>query len=376
MTEPNPLKAPGLEYKALLWVVLGATLLFAVILWPFFGALCWAVFIAIVFWPLNRRFLMNSRGQPRMAALGTVVTILVIVILPIALIAANIAQEASAFIGKMRSGDIRLDEWAQRILESLPAWIRNTLDHIGIADLADVQDQLLSMLGANGHAITSRAFSIGHLTFDFVLAFFVMVYLLYFLFRDGERLTHEFARTIPLREEHTSRLLTQFATVVRATVKGNLAVALVHGVLGGLGFVVAGVPEALLWGTAMAFFSLIPAIGAFLIWGPVVAWIFFTGATVKAIAVALWCALVVGTVDNFVRPALVGRDTRIPEWLILVATLGGIGVFGLNGFVIGPVIAAIFLVSWQMLAEARRPQRVPNDQEGGADAGDDSGAGR
>ncbi|HVZ44996.1 MAG TPA: AI-2E family transporter [Ramlibacter sp.] len=345
--------APELEFKSLLWLVLGATLLFALVLWPFFGALCWALFIAIVFWPLHRHLKKRMGGRGSLAAAASLFTILTIVILPVVLIVAQITQEATVFVGRMRSGEFSIATWWQRALDALPQWLRGTLDNFGLADLGELQDRLLSVLGDSGHEITSRAFSIGHFTLAFVLGFFVMVYVLFFLFRDGERLAHEVARAVPLQPHHTQTLFDQFARVVRATVRGGITVAVVHGALCGLAFAVLGVPQALLWGTAMAVLALLPAVGSPMIWGPVALWFFFNGAVVKAVGLAVWCVVVVGVADNFLRPLLVGRDTRIPEWLVLVATLGGIVVFGLNGFVIGPVIAAVFLVSWDMLAETR-----------------------
>jgi predicted PurR-regulated permease PerM len=153
--------------------------------------------------------------------------------------------------------------------------------------------------------------------------------------------------------------MTQFATVVRATVKGNIVVALVQGALGSLAFWVLGLPGAVLWGAVMALLSLLPAVGAAMVWLPVALYYFFAGEIVKGVGLTVWGALVIGLVDNFLRPILVGRDTRLPDYLVLVATLGGIVVFGLNGFVIGPVIAAVFLVSWEMLAAARQQTTAP-----------------
>lgn len=358
MTTPNPLKTPELEFKSLLALVLAATLLFLLILWPFFGAVCWAVFLAIVFWPMHRHMLKGSHGRPNMAAAASLTVILLIVILPLALVAASITQEASVFVGKLRSGEIQLGVYFERAVAALPAWLRGILERFGIAEFNLLQQKILASLGASGQQLTSRAFSIGQGTLDFAIGFFVMLYVVFFLFRDGDRLAEKIAKTIPLREEHTERLLKQFATVVRATVKGNIVVALVQGALGGLAFLVLGLPGPMLWGAVMALFSLLPAVGAFLIWAPVAAYFFFTGELVKATGLSLWGALVIGLVDNFLRPILVGRDTRIPDWLVLVATLGGIVVFGLNGFVIGPVIAAVFLVSWDMLASAKKQTSV------------------
>lgn len=359
MSSPNPLRTPELEFKALLVLVLVATLLFALILWPFFGAVCWAVFIAIVFWPLHQRFLRGSKGRPNVAALASLIVILLVVILPMALLIASITEEASVMVGKLRSGEIQLATLFQKFTAALPEWARGILQRFGMSDLGLLQQKILDALGNSSQVVTSRVLGIGQVTLDFIVAFFVMLYIVFFLFRDGQRLTRGIARSIPLHPQHTARLMTQFATVVRATVKGNIVVALVQGALGGAAFFVLGVPGAVLWGAVMALLSLLPAVGAVLVWAPVAAYFFFSGDLVKAIGLTLWGAVVIGLVDNVLRPILVGKDTRMPDYLVLVATLGGIVVFGLNGFVIGPVIAAVFLVSWDMLARAREePARL------------------
>ncbi|GAB3774212.1 AI-2E family transporter [Ramlibacter monticola] len=359
MSSPNPLKNPNLEFKSLLLLVLAATLLFLLILWPFFGAICWAIFIAIVFWPMHQRFVQGSHGRRNMAALASLTVILLIVILPLAMVAASIAQEASLVVEKMRSGEIQFTEYFRRFIAALPEWARAVLHRFGMTDLAALQQRMMAAVGASGQVLTSRVVGLGQVTLDFIVAFFVMLYMLFFLFRDGEQISQGIARAIPLHPQHTRRLLTQFATVVRATVKGNIVVALVQGTLGALAFGVLGLTGAVLWGAVMALLSLLPAVGAAMVWGPVALYYFFTGAVVKGIGLALWGAVVIGLVDNVLRPILVGKDTRMPDFLVLVATLGGIVVFGLNGFVIGPVIAAVFLVSWEMLASARQQAMMP-----------------
>jgi predicted PurR-regulated permease PerM len=358
MSSPNPLKNPELEFKALLVLVLIATVLFALIVWPFFGAVCWSVFIALVFWPMHQRFLKGSHGRKNMAALASLTVIVLIVILPFTMVVFSITQEASALVQKLRSGEIQIGTFFQSILQALPEWARSTLQRFGVNDLGLLQKKLLDSLGNSGQMLTSRALGIGQVTLDFVVAFFLMLYVLFFLFRDGEKLSRGIARSIPLQPQHTERLLTQFATVVRATVKGNIVVALVQGALGALAFFVLGVPGAMLWGAVMAVLSLLPAIGAVLVWAPVAAYFLFTGEPIKGFGLAAWGAIVIGLVDNLLRPKLVGKDTRMPDYLVLVATLGGIVVFGLNGFVIGPVIAAIFLISWEMLASARQQNTI------------------
>jgi predicted PurR-regulated permease PerM len=358
MSSPNPLKTPELEFKSLLFLVLAATALFALILWPFFGAVCWAVFITLVFWPLHQRFLRGSHGRRNMAALATLTVILLIVILPMALLGASVAQEASMVVEQLRSGKIQISDYFLRFVNALPEWARSILHRFGMADLQLLQQKIMATIGTSGQALTSRVVGIGAVTLDFVVAFFVMLYIMFFLFRDGEQLTRSIARAIPLHPQHTRRLFTQFATVVRATVKGNVVVALVQGALGALAFWVLGLPGAVLWGAVMALLSLLPAVGAALVWGPVAAYYLFSGDLVRGIGLIVWGTIVIGLVDNVLRPIMVGKDTRMPDYLVLVATLGGIVVFGLNGFVIGPVIAAVFLVSWDMLASARQQASI------------------
>ncbi len=185
---------------------------------------------------------------------------------------------------------------------------------------------------------------------------FVMLYLLFFLLRDGKALSAQAAQALPLKPRHTQRLLAQFATVVRATVKGNVVVALVQGTLGGLAFWVLGINGPLLWGALMALLSLLPAVGAAMVWGPVAAYLLSTGSLLSALGLTAWGVLVIGLVDNVLRPILVGKETRLPDYLVLIATLGGLAAFGLNGFVIGPVIAAIFLATWEIFVEMRQEQ--------------------
>lgn len=366
MSEPNPLKTPELEFKSLLALVLVASLLFGAILWPFFGSVCWAVFIALVFWPLHRRMVAGSGGQPNLAAAASVAAIVLIVILPLALVAGTVAQEAAAFVGRLRSGELRLDDVFDRVVQALPHWVRSLLERFGLTDLSDLYEKLRDGLGASGHTLTARAFSIGHGTLEFIVGFFVMLYLLFFLLRDGQRLVDTILRASPLRQEHTMRLLGQFATVVRATVKGNVVIAIVQGALGGIAFAVLGVPGPALWGAVMAVLALLPHITA-VVWAPVALWLLFKGETLQGLGLIAWGVLVIGLVDNLLRPILVGKDTRMPDYLVLLATLGGLAVWGLNGFVIGPVIAAVFLVSWEMLAAAREepvpPEPGAQDQD-------------
>ncbi|HSV35731.1 MAG TPA: AI-2E family transporter [Ramlibacter sp.] len=360
MNPNDPLNSPVLQGKALLWLVLLITVLLFVVLWPLSGAISWAIFMAIVFSSLQDRCVAVCRGRRGWAAFGTLVVIVVSVLLPMALLTASITQEATAFYERVRSGEIQVGQFFQRGIDALPGWARTALDRFGLADLGAVQRKLVDALGQSGQALTARAFSIGQNTLDFVLNFFVMLYVLYFLLRDGKGLAVQATQSLPLKPEHSRRILNQFAVVVRATVKGNVVVALVQGALGWLAFSVLGITGALLWGALMAVLSLLPAVGAALVWGPVAVYLLSTGAIWSAAGLTAWGVLVIGLVDNVLRPILVGKETRMPDYLVLVATLGGLAVFGLNGFVIGPVIAALFIVAWDIFAEARQDEGAPH----------------
>lgn len=216
---------------------------------------------------------------------------------------------------------------------------------------------MTSNLVKGGQILAPQALSIGINTFDFTISLGIMLYLLFFLLRDGRTLAEQIKETVPLRTDQKSALFAQFADVVRATVKGGILVAIAQGALGGLAFWFLGVHAPLLWAVLMAFLSLLPAIGAGLVWVPVAIYFLATGAIWQGVGLIAYGVLVIGLVDNVLRPFLVGKDSKLPDYVVLISTLGGIEVFGLNGFVIGPLIAAIFMVSWEIFSASRRTSR-------------------
>jgi len=172
--------------------------------------------------------------------------------------------------------------------------------------------------------------------------------------RDGHQLVRRLREAIPLELDVKRSLATKFATVIRATVKGNIVVAMVQGALGGFIFWALDLQAPVLWGVLMAFLSLLPAVGAAVVWLPVAVYLLLTGSVVQGGVLIAFGVLVIGLVDNVLRPILVGKDTKMPDYVVLLSTLGGISLFGLNGFVIGPVIAAMFMAAWDLLVSARR----------------------
>ena len=170
----------------------------------------------------------------------------------------------------------------------------------------------------------------------------------------GSILSRRIREAMPLRDEQQRALVSKFTAVIRATIKGTIVVAIVQGALGGLIFWYLGVYAPVLWAVMMTFLSLLPAIGTALVWLPVAIYFLVTGAIWRGVVLIAYGMLVIGLVDNFLRPILVGKDTKIPDYVVLIATLGGIAIFGFNGFVIGPVIAAMFMAVWDIVATSRR----------------------
>src|SRR5665647_566008 len=332
-----------IEDNAFLLLIIAVSLAFAWILLPFFGAVLWGTVIATLFVPLHRRLLASTGQRQNLAAALTVVIIIAIVILPMTLIAASLTQEALSVYGKVQSGEMDPVRFFKQVHDASPAWASTLLDRFGLESLGAVQEKLSAGLMAGSQYIATQALSIGQGTFDFIANLFVMLYLLFFLLRDEEALSRRVKDAIPLRAEQKRDFLLKFTIVIRATVKGDMLVALLQGTLGGLIFWFLGIGAPLLWGVVMAFFSLLPAIGAGLIWIPVAVYLLATGAIWQGVVLIAFGALIIGLVDNFLRPILVGKDTKMPDYVVLISTLGGLATFGLNGFVIGPVIAAMFL---------------------------------
>jgi predicted PurR-regulated permease PerM len=229
------------------------------------------------------------------------------------------------------------------------------LNRSGLTNLEAVQARLSGFLTSGAQLAAAQALALGQNTFEFVIALFVMLYLLFFLLRDGDILSRRIREAIPLRPERHRNLVGRFTTVIRATIKGNLVVALVQGALGWLIFLILGVGAPVLLGVLIALLSLLPAVGAPVVWAPVAIYLFATGSVWQAITLTVFGALVIGSADNILRPILVGKDTKLPDYVVLISTLGGIAVFGINGFVIGPVIAALFVAVWEIFAAAPPP---------------------
>jgi predicted PurR-regulated permease PerM len=344
-----------------LLLIIAVSLAFAWIVWPLYGAVLWGVVAAIVFAPLHRKLLRSLGQQRNLAALVTVLAIVAIVILPLTLVGASLLQEASTLYQRIQTGELDLVLLFRRALDGLPAWAAGMVRRSGLTSLGAAQEQLSAGLLKSSQFLAAQAVNIGQSTFDFIVNLCVMLYLLFFLLRDGDALSERIKSAVPLSAEQKNALFRKFTIVIRASVKGDMLVALLQGMLGGLIFWLLGVTTPLLWAVLMAFLSLLPVVGAGLVWMPVALYFLATDAVWQGVVLIAYGAIVIGLVDNILRPILVGKDTKMPEYVVLISTLGGIATFGLNGFLIGPVIAAMFIAAWDIFPAVRQGTHKASD---------------
>jgi predicted PurR-regulated permease PerM len=345
--KPPPIPAQrGNRTVTLLLVAVSAA--FVWVLLPFYSAIMWAAIVALLFAPVYRRLLARMKHRRTPAALLTVLVVVLIAVIPFAFITASLAREAAAVVRHVQSGEIDIGALFRGMYAALPTWITSLLDRFGLADFDTLQRWLANAASQASRVIAGQALSIGQDTFEFIVGLFVMLYLAFFFIRDGDAIVRGCMRALPLASEDKQELLHTFTGVVRATVKGNVLVAAVQGALGGIAFWFLDVRGALLWAVLMAFLSLLPAVGAGLVWLPVALYLLMTGALWQGVGLIAYGVLVIGLVDNVLRPVLVGKDTQMPDYLVMITTLGGMALIGINGFVVGPAVAAMFIAGWHL----------------------------
>jgi predicted PurR-regulated permease PerM len=339
-----------------------ATVAFFGLLAEFVQPIFWAATLAILFYPVFMRFMRLTRQRSSVAALLTLIVICITVIIPSWFIATAVVSEAGAFYNRVQSGEVnpaRVLEWAR---SSLPL-MNDALDRLGITP-EEIKTNLSSLAVKGSQFVGSLAITAGQNAVRFTVMFFLMLYVLYFFLRDGDYLLQQIIHALPLGDDRERALFAKFAEVSRATVKGTLVIGLVQGALGGSIFYMLGIDNAVFWGAVMVVMSLLPVIGAGLVWGPAALFMLANQQYMDAGILAVFGVLVIGLVDNLLRPRLVGRDTRMPDYLVLLSTLGGLTVFGASGFVIGPVIAALFLTLWVMFAREFNGLDIGSDGSG------------
>lgn len=344
-----PTSDPATRFRSafVLLLALAVTAAFLLTIQGFLMSLLVAVVLTGLCRPIDRRLLKAIGARPSASAALTVLSLTLFLFVPMFLLAVlvagqalEISETAQPWVTEQLASRSGPDAATGLVLpEILQPYEPRIIEKAG--ELAGSIGGFL--VGALAHATRG--------TVTFIFLSFVTLYATFFFLRDGQQLLDRLLRVMPLSPEHEERMVAQFLSVSRATVKGTLVIGIVQGGLAGLAFAIAGIGGAAFWGVVMAVLSIIPGLGTAVIWVPAVIYLLTTGQTVAGIALAIWCGAVVGTADNVLRPTLVGRDTQMPDLLILLSTLGGLMLFGAVGIVVGPLVAALFMTVWDIYLE-------------------------
>jgi predicted PurR-regulated permease PerM len=377
LSGPLPAHPAGLRLTArgtvihnvsFLLLVALTTVAFLALIGGFLMPVFWAAVLATVFFPLQSRYVVALGGRRSLAALTTMLTIITLVVVPLFLVGLAMSREAVELHDQITSGAIDLKA-PLRFLRRITPVASDYLGGFGV-DVEGLTQRLSTSAVAVSQFVAARALGIGQDVLRITALFFLTLYILFFFLRDGRRLVATLIRVLPLGDVRERQLLTKFAEVSLATIKGTLVVGVVQGAIGAVLFSALGIPAPVFWGTLMAVFSVLPAVGPGLVWLPAAVILLGMGQIVKGIILMAAGVLVIGLVDNVLRPILVGRDTQMPDYLVLLATLGGLAVFGVSGFVIGPVLAAFFLVVWEMFAQEYAERTTMHGERATIEAGE------
>lgn len=351
----SPPLHPG-RFRAvfLLLLVLGISLLFLEMIRTFLTALFLGAILSGLMYPAYRTLRRWFGGREGLASFAAVGLFVILLIGPV-----------TAFLGIVANQAVQVTQSAGPWIENMQAQLRQPggvdelLDRIPWLDsLRPYQEQLLQKLGevagSVGGLVVDWLAGVTTATVRVVFLLLLMLYAMFFFLKDGRGVLHKVLYYLPLSDEDERRMLDRFVSVTRAMVKGTFLIGIVQGALAGLAFWVVGIPSAAFWGTVMAVLSIVPGIGSALVWLPAAIYLLASDQIVPGIGLILWCGLVVGTLDNLMRPWLVGRDTRMPDLMILLGTLGGLIAFGMAGVLIGPIVAALFITVWELYGESFR----------------------
>jgi predicted PurR-regulated permease PerM len=328
-----------------LLMALGITALFLAMIQQFLMALFLAGLFSALARPLFLRFESRFGGRRHLASAATLLVMAVLVLIPLTILigivvaqAIEITQAVTPWVKTQLASPDAFSEGMQRLPfyeEILP--LRNLL-----------LEQAGEAVSATSKFVVGGLSSLTLGTLNFVLMAFVILYSMFFLQMDGDKVVEKILYYLPLKAADEHIMLKKFTSVTRATLKGTLVIGILQGGLAGAAFAVAGIDNWVFWGTVMVVLSIIPAVGSALVWIPACIFLALQGQVGTAIGLGVFCGLVVGSLDNILRPILVGRDTQMHELLIFLSTLGGIVMFGFSGIFIGPLIASFFISIWEM----------------------------
>lgn len=305
---------------------------------PFMGVLAWAIVLVIVFYPLHKK-IASRIGRRSLSALVSCVLVVLVFVLPLTMLVVAVIQELGKVVPNLPTNLSELLSRQPAILGSLSQWMQARL---GI-DILGLQDFFIQQFRNLSERLLGASFSlVGNIVTSIVKAFFV-IFTMYYLFRDADKIVNKLPDALPLSREQSEALIFRTQQVVSASVYGVVTIAALQGLFAGLAYWILGIPSPVLWAVLTAFVCMIPIAGSFLVWVPLAIYLIVTGHWTKAVLLIIWGALVISTIDNLLRPKLVGNQTKLHELFIFFSVLGGISVFGLLGIVLGPVVLAITL---------------------------------
>ncbi len=346
-----------MEYKSFIWLLVIVSFAFLVLMFPFFGIIFWSVAITIIFSKLQDYFVKITK-RPNIATIMTLLVTIFIVVLPFLFIASEFLEQGLAVYQGVTTGAIDVNAYFESIKTSFPI-VREYMDKMNV-NPEGLQEKLTEFIIFASKYIGQQAVSIGAETLNIIAQVGLLLYIAFFTLRDKKFIIQILHKALPLGDRREAILFEKITEVTKATINGSLVVALVQGMLGGFIFWFLDVQAPILWGGVMTLLSLVPMIGAGLVWGPVAIYFFATGDITSAIILSVFGVGVIGLVDNVLRPILVGRDTRLPDYLVLLSTLGGFGLLGMNGFVVGPLVAVLFITCWDIFI---REYNIEEDRE-------------
>ena len=352
-------RAVGLRRAFLIILVLAVSALFVAVVWPFLKPLLLAALLAALFHPFYRWVTRMLRGRRSLSAVVTLIILFILIVGPL-----------SAFVGLVVKQAATLSDealpWLQQHFGAAASF--NAHDWLArqfpaLSDYIPPQEQLVQNAGvaakSAGGFVVSLLTRMTAGTATFVLDLFIMAYAMFFFFKDGRAMIEQMLYYVPLSRADKTRMLEQFTSITRATLKGTLLIGIIQGTLAGLGFWLAGIDGAAFWGTLMAILSILPAVGAPVVWVPAGIYLLLSGRVVTGLVLMGWCAAVLAAVEYVVRPALIGTDIKMPDLLVLVGTLGGLYLFGPIGFIVGPIVCGLFLTVWDIYGTTFRGILVP-----------------
>ena len=318
------------------------TILFVSLIFNFAAPILWSIVVSIIFYPLYEKLLLMT-NKKSLSSMLSLILILLLVIMPSIAVLGLIGNELINFINS--SENYSFEQYFQMIPNESAINQLITWSGLSINDLIEKADDFLisasKMLYQSVSTISANVI-------NFFVSLFIFVYLTFFFLRDGEKILQHCMDAFPMKNEDESYLLDQFQKTTRATIKGTVMVALAQGFLGYLTLLLIGINGALIWGAVMALLSIVPAVGTVLVWFPIALVLFLNGEIMDASLLIFSGVFIIGMIDNLLRPILIGKETKMPDYLILLTTIGGISIFGITGFIVGPIIASLFISIWSL----------------------------